>query len=390
MKNHWLKDQVGQNERFRTELVQLTRLAVLGDRERLKIQVMRLIRMLRHEGDGMAEVLQSAMFPGDTKDAVGSATRAAGRGTGSSMAMPLPFDDDNQADILRIEDDPAPSHALVRNPRLTRAINQLVAERKAVERLRNAGLDAPSAVLFTGPPGVGKTETAREIAAKLEVPLVILDLATVISSLLGKTGNNVKRAFDYARRMPCVFFLDEVDAVAKRRDDSGDVGELKRLVTVLLQELDLWPSGNLLIAATNHAHLLDPAVLRRFHQTLAFTAPTREELLSLGAFLGERDGALPSGWMDVLAELAQGTSHSGFIRDLNRVRRTVLLRGRQEGKHVIREVAAERSPDLGKDSKKRVATVLVEEIGISKREASRLTGLARDTVNSALHEASNI
>ena len=388
MSNHWLADTVEQNERFRTELVQLTKLAVSGDRERVKVQVMRLIRMLRHEGDGMADVLQAAAFPPSEGFKEASPARAAApRRSGDAPVMPLPFDDDNHGDILRVEDDPKPSHALIRSEAFARTVRQLVAERKATERLRSAGLDAPSAVLFTGPPGVGKTETAREIAACLDVPLVILDLATVISSLLGKTGNNIKRAFEYARRSPCVFFLDEVDAVAKRRDDNGDVGELKRLVTVLLQELDLWPSRNLLIAATNHAHLLDPAILRRFHQTLSFAPPTRDELMCLGASL-VANVDLPSGWLELLAELAQGTSHSGFIRDLNRLRRTVLLRGRQEGKHILREVASERSPELPRDAKKRIATVLVEEVGISKREASRLTGLARDTVNSALQEAS--
>lgn len=388
MSNHWLINTVEQNERFRTELVQLTKLAVSGDRERVKVQVMRLIRMLRHEGDGMADVLQAAAFPpSEGFKEVSPARAAAPRRSGGAPVVPLPFDDDNQGDILRVEDDPRPSHPLIRSENFARTVRQLVAERKATERLRSAGLDAPSAVLFTGPPGVGKTETAREIAACLDVPLVILDLATVISSLLGKTGNNIKRAFEYARRSPCVFFLDEVDAVAKRRDDNGDVGELKRLVTVLLQELDLWPSRNLLIAATNHAHLLDPAILRRFHQTLSFAPPTRDELMCLGASLVE-NVELPSGWLELLAELAQGTSHSGFIRDLNRLRRTVLLRGWQEGKHILREVAAERSPELPRDAKKRIATVLVEEVGISKREASRLTGLARDTVNSALQEAS--
>lgn len=390
MNNQWLDNQVEQNERFRTELVQLARLAVSGDRERLKIQVMRLIRKLRHEGDAMADALQAAAFPRAGEPSEPSPTRATPRRSAAEgFSTPLPTDEDTRAEILRIEDQPRPAHVLVRHAGLDRTISQLVAERQAADRLRKAGLEAPSTVLFTGPPGVGKTETAREIAAALNLPLVILDLATVISSLLGKTGNNIKRAFDYARTAPCVFFLDEVDAVAKRRDDQGDVGELKRLVTVLLQELDLWPSHHLLIAATNHAQLLDPAVLRRFHQQIVFALPTRDELLSLGAAMGVHGKDLPGAWIDVLADVAHGTSHSSFLRDLNRLRRAVVLRGQAEGLDVLREVVAERSAALGKDSKKRIAAHLVD-LGISKREASRLTGLARDTVNSALQEAASV
>src|SRR5690606_32775240 len=106
-------------------------------------------------------------------------------------------------------------------------------------------------------------------------PLLILDLASVMSSYLGRTGTNLRHVLDYAKSLDCVLLLDELDAIAKRRDDRGEIGELKRLVTVLLQQIDDWPPKSLLIAATNHADLLDPALWRRFDVTLEFPIPDR-------------------------------------------------------------------------------------------------------------------
>ena len=94
-----------------------------------------------------------------------------------------------------------------------------------------------------------------------------------MSSFLGRTGNNVRNVLDFAKGVSCVFLLDEFDAIAKRRDDAVEVGELKRLVTVLLQEIDQWPASGLLIAATNHYNLLDPAVWRRFELVVGFPMP---------------------------------------------------------------------------------------------------------------------
>jgi len=114
------------------------------------------------------------------------------------------------------------------------------------------------------------------------LPLATLDLAAAISSLLGRTGLNLRRVLDHGRRAPCVLFLDEFDAVAKRRDDPSDLGELKRAVNVLLKEMEQWPSSSVLVAATNHPALLDPAVFRRFDTVIALPLPgpiERETLL---------------------------------------------------------------------------------------------------------------
>ncbi|KAG1531821.1 hypothetical protein G6F50_016490 [Rhizopus delemar] len=91
------------------------------------------------------------------------------------------------------------------------------------------GLTPTRSAIFVGPPGVGKTLKARWLAAQLKVPLYVLDLTAVMSSLLGKSGTNLRAAIDFAKREPCVLLLDEIDAIAKRRSDDSDVGELKRL-----------------------------------------------------------------------------------------------------------------------------------------------------------------
>jgi len=100
-----------------------------------------------------------------------------------------------------------------------------------------------------------------------------------MSSFLGKTGSNIRVVLDFARRQPCVLLLDEFDAITKRRDDSAEIGELKRLVTVLIQAIDEWPADGLLVAATNHPELLDPAIWRRFDRVVEFPLPTSSETL---------------------------------------------------------------------------------------------------------------
>lgn len=100
--------------------------------------------------------------------------------------------------------------------------------------------------------------------------------------LFGRSGQNIRSIFEYAKSQNSILFLDELDAIAKRRDDAGDLGELKRLVNVLLKELEACPSSCVIIGATNHPELLDKAIWRRFDRALTISMPgeeARKELL---------------------------------------------------------------------------------------------------------------
>lgn len=386
MKNNQEKQKdtqcMAQLDRFRSELVQVARLGAKGDGERLRIQVLRLIRSLRAEGDDLAEVLQTAVF-GRDKTTPASAIRSVHHQSGTNLSAPVPTDGDSRLELLRVEDPPVMPHPLVQSQKVVRHLDALIAERHSASKLARANLQPSRTVLFTGPPGVGKTLAARHLALQLKMPLLVLDLASVISSFLGRTGNNIKQAFEFAKRRDCVFFLDELDAVAKRRDDDSDVGELKRLVTVLLQEIDLWSTNNLLVAATNHAGLLDPAVWRRFDSTVEFPPATTEQLRELGELISDKADPVSREWRHALAVVGAQGSQSDFIRDLNRLRRATLLGGKTDGQMVLADLVSARATGLKLADRKKLAVSLVQA-GISQREASKLANVARETLRSTL------
>lgn len=159
-----------------------------------------------------------------------------------------------------------------------RAVDQLVEEQQRSSLLRAHGLDPRHRLLLAGPPGNGKTSLAEAIAESLAVPFFVVRYEAMIGSYLGETAGRLGRVFDYVRTTPCVLFFDEFDAVGKERGDIHETGEIRRVVTSLLLNIDELPSYALVIAATNHSELLDRAVWRRFQLRLRLPAPGEQEL----------------------------------------------------------------------------------------------------------------
>ena len=156
-------------------------------------------------------------------------------------------------------------------------IMQLISEQQNAVDLLKHNMAPMNRILLCGPPGCGKTMTAYAIAHELNLPVAYVRLDGLVSSYLGQTSTNLRKVFDSVKNQRIVLFLDEFDAIAKKRDDNNELGELKRVVTTLLQNFDNMPPNVLLIAATNHQHLLDPAIWRRFNVTITLDLPTDQQ-----------------------------------------------------------------------------------------------------------------
>ena len=159
-----------------------------------------------------------------------------------------------------------------------RTCEELIEEQHRASVLRAHALEPRHRILLVGPPGNGKTSLAEAIAEALATPFFVVRYEALIGSFLGETASRLKRVFDYARTTPCVLFFDEFDTVGKERGDVHETGEIKRVVSSLLMQVDDLPSYTVVVAATNHAELLDRAAWRRFQVRLALDPPTRHEL----------------------------------------------------------------------------------------------------------------
>ncbi|WP_294205569.1 ATP-binding protein [uncultured Chryseobacterium sp.] len=156
---------------------------------------------------------------------------------------------------------------------------QLIKEHTYINELREYGLPVNTKVLLEGSSGCGKTMTAKAIAHALGKNIITLNLSNIVSSRIGETSQNIKMIFDKASRERSVLFLDELDQIGKSRgSDDKDVGEMRRLVNTLLQLIDYYPDNALLICATNHAEIIDTALLRRFQLKIRYELPSDEFL----------------------------------------------------------------------------------------------------------------
>lgn len=192
---------------------------------------------------------------------------------GTLHSEQVPTDRDSLLELFEILSPKITLKDIVLSDTQVDAILQIVHEQQNADLLFSKNMSPSNRLILCGPPGCGKTMLAHSIAGELGLDLVYVRLDGMISSYLGQTSTNLRKIFDYTKNKKVILFLDEFDAIAKKRDDDHELGELKRVVTALLQNFDSLQNNVLLIAATNHEHLLDPAIWRRFNKSIYLDLP---------------------------------------------------------------------------------------------------------------------
>ncbi|MFN6539180.1 MAG: AAA family ATPase [Nostoc sp. EkiNYC01] len=212
----------------------------------------------------------------DLKKALGS-YRELAKSSGNSFTL-LPKDKRSGEELITLHESSVDATKIILCQETKAKIERVLEEHRKRKLLARYGYKPKTKLLFWGSPGCGKTFTANYLAYELGLPVGVLQLSAVISSFVGDTASHLQRVFNLANNTPMVLLLDEVDAVGKNRDDPNDVGELKRVVNSLLQAMDTFQSTeSVIIAASNHQYLLDPALWRRFDDIIHFPLPDKTE-----------------------------------------------------------------------------------------------------------------
>ncbi len=168
--------------------------------------------------------------------------------------------------------------SLILEENVINSFQDIIQEQFRSDLLRSYNLEPRNRILLSGPPGNGKTSIAEALASALMVPLITVRYEGIVESYLGETANRLNELFDYVKTRRCVLFFDEFDTIGKERGDSQETGEIKRVVSSLLLQIDRLPSHVIVVTATNHPELLDRAVWRRFQLKLDILPPNRKQI----------------------------------------------------------------------------------------------------------------
>ena len=293
----------------------LIRAALNNDRKNVEAIALMIGRKLKKEDPEISAEIMKIL----------SCTNAGADVLRSIDMSPIPVDRETRNQLVKLEE-PLKIEPPILKESVMNELLQFLQERRLIDKFLEQNIMPPNSILLHGSPGVGKTLIAKWISYKLNMPMVTLDLANSISSYLGRSGQNVKSIFQYAKEQNVILFLDEIDAIAKRRDDVTDLGELKRLVNVLLKELEDCPVSCVIIGATNHPELLDKAIWRRFDRNIYVPMPgcgQRKELIIRE--LGQKILEMESTTIQILINGTNSLSAADICKMCEHIKRRTIL-----------------------------------------------------------------
>lgn len=358
------------------QLPALIRASLEGDRRTVELAANIIMRKLKKDNPKIGEEISEIIA---NYNAGAPMTRSLG------VKSP-PVDKDSFNSLVSISDHTLFDKEIILDNDIEEKVQRFFKERELAKKLLVNGIKPPNSLLLHGAPGVGKTLLSKYIAAKLSLPLITLDLSSSISSYLGKTGQNLKKVLDYGKENPSVLFLDEFDAVAKRRDDPTDLGELKRIVNVLLKELEEWPNHSIIIGATNHPEFLDDAIWRRFDLKIEIPLPNEEHRLKLWTSKFNNEfSKIPDSILEAISIAIGRISPSDINQISEKVLRRVLVDNVNPTETLIKELKEFYGGDMGNYNKQMILALKESNKKLSQAKIAEILGISPSTVNHHLN-----
>lgn len=312
------------------------------------------------------------------------ATRRNGvplRAAGYSESLPV----DPKSRGALVEELPWPTSPIFLDGTLKHTFDSFIASAKKYDLLAQHGLSGRMNLLMAGPPGTGKTLVAGHIAAALSMPLYVVRLDSLMSSLLGDTAKNIRSVFDFIPQKNGIIFLDEFDAIAKLRNDKHELGELKRVVNTLIQSIDSLDDRAIVIAATNHSELLDRAIWRRFPYRMNFNTPDEELRKHLWSHFLFCDGG-ESCVINALAKISSNLSGADIESISLAARRHAVITDSVVDLHQVTKDVFQPKIDTDVTDKKTMCNLLHKTYHLTQTEILTLIKVSRQTLSTYLKD----
>ncbi|KQS18519.1 AAA family ATPase [Exiguobacterium sp. Leaf187] len=359
-------------ENINNHLIALVRAALENDKRVIELSTISIIRKTKKSNQDLSKNLSELL---SIHNAGSSFTRSVG-------VQPPPTDKESFLSLLKVEDSSIFEENLILEKQNKIMIDNFLKERKNSKLLIENGIQPPKSILLYGPPGVGKTSISKYIAKMLDLPLVTLDLSAAISSYLGKTGQNLKKVLEFGKENPSVLLLDEFDSIAKKRDDSTDLGELKRIVNVLLKELEEWPPNSIIIGATNFPEFLDKAIWRRFDIKIDIPLPSKNQRINLwNAYLNNELIKIDENLIEIVSKLIVEISPSDIKQISEYILRRVIIDDENPSEILISRIKEFYSKDNSTFNKEIIKALKQTDVNITQAKLAEILSISPSTVN---------